>query len=223
MFSNQGFECRKNLKLSKFDDQLPDIDLLVVSQEETLGYVIYSCEIKNPIPPRWAKDHLRVLSKDSIPKAFQQIERIKDFFHSEEGSQFLRSQLPREGLPHFGDEFLVVCNFLVITSNNAGMFFGNQEQAIIDYRTLGRILNRCDGDVAYLLWALNNINQLTDEYLKIVPVECKVGARTVSYEVTQIGSILDFQKTEYKSTGVDKKLAQDFIREGGHPFDVLKK
>lgn len=58
---------------------LPDIDLLVISVEPTLGYVIFVCELKCPVPPRWAKDQLKVLNKDSVSQAFRQVEVLRRF------------------------------------------------------------------------------------------------------------------------------------------------
>ncbi|MEA5554564.1 hypothetical protein VB713_26910 [Anabaena cylindrica UHCC 0172] len=223
MFSNQGFTCAKNVCLSQFDKSLPDIDLLVISEEPTLGYVVYCCEVKNPLPPKWSKDQLKVLNKDSVMKGFGQIERIGKFLASEEGIIFLRNQLPKEGLPHFGNQFLMMCNSLIITSDNAGMFFGNEKCAVIDYRTLDNILQRCDGDIAYVQWAIQNLNQLIDQSLKIVQVECQVGSTTVIYEGVTLGQVLDFGQNKYKSDGIDIQFAQDFIKSGGHPFDFFPK
>jgi hypothetical protein len=74
MASAQGFKSAIDVKLGNFDPSLPDIDLLVVSEEATLGYVVLACELKSPIPPQWAKDHLRVLNADSVVKGFDQLD-----------------------------------------------------------------------------------------------------------------------------------------------------
>ena len=42
-----GFNCRSDVSLRSFDPGLPDIDLLVISEEPTLGYVIFVCELKS--------------------------------------------------------------------------------------------------------------------------------------------------------------------------------
>jgi hypothetical protein len=60
-FVDAGFTVRTNVALRGYRTNLPDIDLLVISEEPTLGYVVLVCEVKSPLPPRWAKDQLRVL------------------------------------------------------------------------------------------------------------------------------------------------------------------
>lgn len=222
MFTEQGFSCTTNIELSKFERGLPDIDLLVVSEEPTFGYVMFFCELKNPIPPRWAKDHLKALNGDSIAKAFEQTARIQKFLETERGEQFIRSQLPPGGLPYFGEEFLVSPTFLVITSFNVGMFFGDQQHTIIDYHTLGRILKTCDGDITYLSGILKSLMGSADQCLSLVPIECEVGQRQVTYEGVTVGKLMDFPQNTYKSIGLDKKMAAEFIADGCHPYDVLQ-
>lgn len=85
----EGFICHSEVSLREFDASLPDIDLLVISVEPTLGYMIFVCELKCPVPPRWAKDQLKVLNKDSVSKAFWQVEVLKRFIQTEDGMRFL--------------------------------------------------------------------------------------------------------------------------------------
>ena len=221
LFTKQGFRCIKNLQLARFDRRLPDIDLLVISEEPTFGYVLFFCEVKNPIPPQWAKDHLRVLNEDSIAKAFGQLDLIKEFVLTDTGIDFIRDLLPPEGLPHFGEEFLISMSGLVITSRNAGMFFGDRGDAVIDYITLERLLERSDGDVTYLMGAFKELGEWADNCLEIVPVSCEVGATKVTYEAVTVGKLLDFGQAEFKSANVDKQLVEDFIRDGRHPYDTF--
>jgi hypothetical protein len=44
------------MSLRTIDSKLPDIDLLVIAKEPTLGFVLLICEVKSPLPPRWAND-----------------------------------------------------------------------------------------------------------------------------------------------------------------------
>lgn len=222
MFSDQGFSCFRELNLNKFDERLPDIDLLAVSEEPTFGYFAYFCEIKNPIPAIWAKDQLRVLNKDSVVKAFKQVDLINEFLETEEGIIYFRSLLPKDGLPHFGDQFIMAVNNLIITSANSGMFFGNQKHAIINYHLLDHILLKSDGDVTYISWALNNLSTMADECFKVVTGKINVGTKNVSYEAVAIDKILELSQNEYKSKGIDKQLAEGFIKDGFHPFDTFK-
>jgi hypothetical protein len=222
MFGQQGFKCVKNVRLNHFDNRLPDIDVLVISEEPTFGYVLFCCEVKNPIPPQWAKDHLRVLNEGSVAKAFGQLDSIREFFASETGIAFLHSLFPAGGLPHFGQEFLIGVSQVVVTSRNAGMFFSDKEHIVIDYITLGRILEKCDGDVVYVMHALRELGNWADTCLEITPVNCQVGRTAVTYEAVTVKRLLAFNQAAFKSAGVDRQIAKDFVNEGGHPFDVLE-
>ncbi len=174
VFESVGFSCLVEVGLREFGNHLPDIDLLVISQEPTLGYVVFVCEVKSPIPPRWAKDQLRVLAPDSVAKGFGQLERLHAFLASDVGIGFLRGMLPPEGLPDF-DEFALLLNLLVVTSDNAGAFFSDHGYRIIDFRTLTRLVRRSDGDTAYVLEVLNKFGQWADAGLQIVPQTISVG------------------------------------------------
>lgn len=55
--------------------------------------------------------------------------------------------LPKEGHLHL-DGFMVVLDDLIITSDNAGMFFGTKTTKVINFRTLERLLRRPGGDMA---------------------------------------------------------------------------
>ena len=183
-FEDAGFRARTNVSLSKYHTSLPDIDLLIVSEERTLGYAMLACEVKSPLPPVWAKDQLRALEADSIAKAFDQLTRIKAFLDSDDGVQFLTDQLPREGLPDF-DEFALLVWTVVATSDNAGAFFADRG-TIIDFRTLERLLSRCDGDMLYVLNVLKGFPEWADNSFDRVMVEVQVGDIPVSYEAMSI-------------------------------------
>jgi hypothetical protein len=220
-FQEAGFKCYEHVDLRPFDKSLPDIDLLVISTELTLGYFIYVCELKGLIPPQWSKDHLRVLDRGSIPKAFAQLDRIMAFLTSSVGISFLRSKLPAEGLPHYGNEFLILPRPLIITSNNAGMFFGDKGNCIIDYRTLGHLLRRADGDITYINYYLENSAKLFDDALETTMINFHVGTRVVRFEAVTSGRSLDFSQNIYKSQVIDLQLAQAAIRDGYRPYDIL--
>jgi hypothetical protein len=155
---------------------------LVISEEPTLGYVVFVCEIKSPVPPGWSKDYLRALNKDSVSKAFHQVKAISDFLGTEPGVMFLRQQLPAENPKHF-DGFVVAVFTLIVTSSNAGMFFSGSDQAIIDFRTLERILRRSDGDVSYIIHMLRHFAEQADKALKVTTVERQVGNLQVVFRV----------------------------------------
>lgn len=81
-FESQGFLCRAHVSLRPIHPELPDIDLLVIAEEPTLGFVMLICEVKSPIPPCWAKDQLRALAPDNVSKAFRQTEAIGAFLQT---------------------------------------------------------------------------------------------------------------------------------------------
>jgi hypothetical protein len=220
-FESNGFRCRTNVRLDRFHASLPDIDLLVISEELTLGYHIFVLEIKNPIPPQWAKDQLRVLGPGSIPKSFSQLDRIVEFLRTDDGVGFIRTLLPPAGLPHFGPAFVTIIRSMVVTSNNAGMFFGDADHTIIDYRTLDRIVRASDGDVTYIIHALSHLGEWIDNIVVTTYAEVDIEGTRVQFEGVTDGPILEFTQTEYRSVGLDQQIARDFRESGGHPFDVL--
>ena len=67
----KNFRCIKEKKLNKYSQLLPDIDLLALSYEPSLGFHAYVCEVKNGLIPIWAKDYLKALGKKGyLEKAY---------------------------------------------------------------------------------------------------------------------------------------------------------
>ena len=203
-FQGAGFRVRTNISLASYSTKLPDIDLLVISEERTLGYALLVCEVKAPLPPSWAKDQLRVLEPDSIAKSFGQVERINAFLGSAEGVDFLCNQLPQIGIPDF-DEFAVLRWNVVATSNNAGAFFANRG-TIVDYRTLERILRRCDGDILYVIRALKEFPSWADSCFEPAMTHVRVGDLDVSYEGIAIKHLMEFPQNEFRSVDAPERM-----------------
>lgn len=217
----EGFICHSEVSLRDFDPILPDIDLLVISVEPTLGYVIFICELKCPVPPRWAKDQLKVLNKDGVSKAFRQVEVLRRFIKTQDGIRLLSRLLPKEGHPHF-EGFVVTIEYLIITSDNAGMFFGAESTKVVNFRTLERLLRRSDGDVALIQHVLGTYAQHADEAVVTGTVEFEVGALTVAYEATMESPLLEFPQGHWCSDPGRQKMIDAFIVDGFHPFDVFE-
>jgi hypothetical protein len=217
----EGFTCLDEVSLRDFDPTLPDIDLLVVSCELTLGYVIHVCELKCPVPPRWAKDQLKALNKDSVSKAFRQVEVLQRFLRTEAGIQFLAHVLPKEGHPHF-EGFVVALDYLIITSDNAGMFFGAESTRVINFRTLERLLRRSDGDMALIQHVLRTYGEHADEALVTTMVEFQLGSLTVAYEGVTASPLLEFPQGSWRSAPDRQAMVDAFIADGFHPFDVFE-
>ncbi len=217
----EGFICHSEVSLRDFDATLPDVDLLVVSVEPTLGYVIFVCELKSPVPPRWAKDQLKVLNKDSVSKAFRQVEVLQRFVRTKDGIRFLAGMLPKEGHPTF-EGFVVALEHLVITSDNAGMFFGAESTKVINFRTLERLLRRSGGDMALIQHVLRTYAEHADQALVTKMVEFQLGSLTVAYEGVTVGPLLEFPQGHWRSDPELQEKIDAFIAEGLHPFDVFE-
>jgi hypothetical protein len=54
---------------------------------------------------------------------------------------------------------VVVIKQLIITSDNAGMFFGDEQTPVINFRTLERLLERSDGDILHILTCIGTYNE----------------------------------------------------------------
>jgi hypothetical protein len=219
-FEAQGFPCRAEVSLRRIDPKLPDIDLLVIVEEPTLGFVLLICEVKSPIPPRWAKDQLRALAPDNVSKAFRQTEAIGAFLQTPDGSEFIRSVVPEGGLEHF-NSFVTVIQQLIITSDNAGMFFGHEQTPILNFRTLERLLRRSDGDILHIRTCISRYNEGADMYLKTVMVPLEIDGLSISYEGFTPAALVDFPQAEWRGSPDRQKLIDDFVAGGHHPFDCL--
>ena len=161
-----------------------------------------------------------MLNADSVVKGFDQLDRVSEFLSTPEGIKFLRSRLPDAGLPHFSG-FVVATKSLIITSRNAGMFFGDKKHTIVDYVTLERALKKCDGDMAFLLRIFSNLNTWLDDGFELDTSEVLVGGKSVRYDVLKIKHLMDFVANEFKSVGIDKQMLEDALQDGYHPFDVF--
>jgi hypothetical protein len=215
-----GFRVRTNVPLAGYETDLPDIDLLIISEERTLGYVMLACEVKSPLPPAWAKDQLRVLEADSIAKAFDQLQRINSFFGSDDGVRFLQEQVPRDGLPDFS-EFAIALSTMVATSDNAGALFTGRG-TIIDFRTLERLLSRCDGDIMYVLNTLKRFPEWADDSFDRVMVDSQIGDIAVSYEGVTIKRLMDFPPNTFRSAGAPEELVRGMLDNDDLPLDVFR-
>ncbi len=219
-FEAQGFQCRSDVSLRAIDPALPDIDLLVIAEEPTLGFVMLVCEVKSPIPPRWAKDQLRALAPDNVSKAFRQTKAIAEFLAKPEGIEFIRSVLPEGGLEHF-EGFVTVLEQLVITSDNAGMFFGKETTPILNFRTLERLLERSDGDILHIRTCVARYNEGADVCATTTMAEVEVDGLRVTYEGFTPERLMEFPQATWRSDPERAKMVEEFVAGGHHPFDCL--
>lgn len=219
-FSAEGFQCLREVNLTQYAPELPDIDLLVISHEPTLGYVILVCELKSPLPSTWAKDHLRALNADGVSKAFIQSRRIGEFLTSEGGLCVLRHWLPKAGLPQF-DHFVVVLEPLVITSHNGGMFFDAMQTPVFSYQTIERMLKACDGDMAYIQHMLHMHSDFIDQNAVTERQAVPLAQRHANYDVVDVQAIIHFPPNQWRSNGARDALVQEFLQSGMRPLDAF--
>jgi len=215
-FEAQGFACLRDVQLAQYDPALPDIDLLVISNEPTLGFVLLVCELKSPLPSLWAKDHLRALNPDSVSKAFVQCQRIGEFLTSENGLGVLRQLLPNEGLRDF-DHFVVVMEPLVITSHNGGMFFDAMRTPVFAYNTMERMLRASDGDMAYIQHMLRTFTAFIDEHVVVARRDTALQHTQVSYDVVDVQVLIQFPPNQWRSDGTRDAMIDDFLQGGLQP------
>ncbi len=214
-FVDQGFRCLREVDLTPFDPSLPDIDLLVISEEPTLGYVILVCELKCPVPSQWAKDHLRALNDDGVSKAFRQCEKIAKFLTTERGLELILKWLPN-GLPNF-DHFVVVLEPLIITSHSGGMLFESESTPMFSYHTLERMLRASDGDIGYIQHMLRSYNGFVDANQRTQLVETNLLTRQVAFEMIDPEVIIHFPPNQWRTSGHRDEHIREFIASGMQP------
>ena len=220
-----GFAVKRNVVLAGIDPTVPDIDIQAISPEPTLGYYVFLCEAKGSIPGLWAKDHLRVLHPNSIPKAFAQVEKIVALLDSDDGREFF-VDLVQASVDTSVPEGVIVGRAIIVTSQNNGMFFSGDgyRATIIDYHTFAHLLRRCDGDVLYLLHAFKEAPERFGK-TGLAICEFTVGDRQVRYETQAFdsGSFVPFREDHvWRSDGSDVRAGKEFFESGGSPFDVMK-
>lgn len=220
-FEAVGFRCLTEISLSNFDPQLPDIDLLVVCEEPTLGYVLFVCELKGPIPPRWAKDQLKAIRQDGVSKAFRQSEAIQKFLHTPDGISAMRSWLPPDKPPRF-ESFVLVVEPLIVTSDNAGMFFGDEQTPIANFRTIERLLKASDGDTAFIQRIIHTYNEEVDKIINRAVAKAEFSGTIVEYEGVAVDSpLMRFPQQSWRNSEERQVMIDAFIADGAHPFDTI--
>jgi hypothetical protein len=158
-----------------------------------------------------------------LPKAFQQIRKILDVLSTPRGTEFLVERI-RSLDPDPFDEGFVPLHPVIVTSENSGMFFSREsaEIDVIDYRELTHILDNSDGDVTYVTHMLKNRPRQYSAKLQKVEQKVEVENLRVTYEAAAMESPLWYPPHEWRSTGLDKQIAEDFFKNGGsrtNPFD----
>ncbi|WP_329453551.1 hypothetical protein OG894_44235 (plasmid) [Streptomyces sp. NBC_01724] len=214
MFEEAGFLVQRNVQLASIDSKAPDIDLLVISREETLGYFVFAIEAKATLPAYWAKDYLRALNTGGLSKAFDQVTSVIETLGSEAGINLLAERVLSLDPTPLSDGHIVLKS-LIVTSQNSGMFFEKESSgcAIIDYRTLRQMIKASDGDVVYINRMLRSIREAP--LPEIAKMSVDVEGISVTYDVVAGSNPVFFPPHEWKSAGVDVQVAKEFFDNGG--------
>jgi len=221
-----SFEQHKNyrvlcdVKLNKFDLKLPDIDILAISYEPSLGFHLFIGEVKNNLPAVWAKDYLKASSKNGyITKAISQVNIINEFLSTEQGERYLldliRINFKELNLKRlFPHGFCVIKDKLIITSQSVGMFFPEVNIPIIDGDTLCHIIDASDGDTNYIQYHINKYDEIIDECTEECREEMTIGGYNLQYDAMKINKFFGMVEHSYISNGTFEKLEQESLDSG---------
>jgi len=190
MFENYGFNyVVSDVSLKTNSAELSDIDILAFWKEKDFGYVVFACELKNPIPETFGKDYVSSVGPNGhLTKALGQVRKIHKFLDGTEFLELLNKWLPRE-LFEYG---LYGLNFLVITSHNVGVFVAQDEAKIIDHRTLRYVLRSSNGDILHLLQLLNKekFHEICGRYYKILRRKTQFGKFKIDMPLVGLTRVL---------------------------------
>lgn len=222
----RSFEQHKNyrvlcdVKLNKFDEKLPDIDILAISYEPSLGFHLFIGEVKNNLPAVWAKDYLKASSKNGfITKAISQTNIINEFLSSDQGESYLLDLIRKNFndldlkslFPH---GFCIIKDKLIITSQSVGMFFPEVNIPIIDGETLCHIIAASDGDTNYIQFHVNEFDKIVDECMEKCQEEMTLGKYTIQFDSVKIEKFFGLAEHSYITDGTFEQLELDSLESG---------
>ncbi|MFM4707382.1 hypothetical protein [Aeromonas caviae] len=214
------YKVHSYVKLDKFDPKLPDIDLLAISYEPSLGFHVFVGEVKNNLPAVWGRDYLKASGvKGFITKAISQIEIIKNFLKTHDGLAFIH-ELSTKAFPQLNIELLfphgicVVVDTIIISSQSTGMFFPENTIPIIDGDTLGHIIDESDGDTNYILFHLKGHSEFIDACTKRGTDKISVGDYTIEYDTISMEKIYGLGRNEFVSVGAIEELEKASLDSG---------
>jgi hypothetical protein len=217
-FSN--FRVLKDIPLTRFSTNLPDIDLIAVSYEPSLGFHFFIAEVKNSLPAIWAKDYLKSVGKKGfVDKAITQINKINEFMKTENGLLMLKDicqelfrHLDLKGL--FPTGFCIILNNMIITSQSIGMFYPKLKLTIINEDILREILQKSDGDVNFIQFYLHHLHEALDGCYKILTNEVAINNINITYDSPSLLHILAIPQNNYLSTNRLEELEKESLRTG---------
>ncbi|MDC5706156.1 hypothetical protein [Vibrio europaeus] len=215
-----NYKVHTDLKLDKYDQKLPDIDLLAISYEPSLGFHVFVGEVKNNLPAVWGKDYLKSSgSKGFITKAISQIETIKSFLQTDDGLMLIHD-LAVKAFPEldvkrlFPHGICVVVDTLIISSQSAGMFFPENNIPILDGDTLCHIIDESDGDTNYILFHLRGHKEFIDECTVRSTERVAVAEYVIEYDIIAMDKVYGLAKNEFVSVGAIEQLENESLESG---------
>jgi hypothetical protein len=225
----RNFRVVKEIQLQKYSKELPDIDLLIVSYEPSLGFHVFVCECKNTLYSSWAKEYLKGFGKKGfITKAISQVTLLKTFLGSDEGNRMLIDIVVKE-FSHldvrklFPDGFMVLKDFIIISSQSVGMFYEELDMSIVSAQLLRKIVHASDGDCNYIKGCLRTLKDTIDQSYTKSKSTIKIENNNISFDTASIKHYVYFPKHTYLSSGELENLEQ-LSAETGYTFvDNLNK
>lgn len=216
----RNFKVLTNIPLRRFGAHLPDIDVMAISYEPSLGFHFFICEIKNNLAASWAKEYLKSVGKKGfMEKAIAQVDAIREFFKAAEGHDLLIGCALRE-FSHldlrtlFPVGFVNVFEYLIVTSQSIGMFFPNAKVTIINKDLFHKMVKHSDGDVNYIKFCLQRINEAVDSSFSVKKTSATARGVTIEFEAPVIESGLQFIENSYLSTQELEQLEKMSLTEG---------
>lgn len=217
----KNFRIAREVDLQDFGRELPDIDLLIISYEPSLGFHVYVCEAKNTLYASWAKEYLKAKGKKGfVEKAIQQVNKVGEFLNSDVGANFLFdhiqtlfSDLDIKALFPTGD-FLVLVEKLIVTSQNIGMFYPDEKVSIINIQMLKLFVRKSDGDVTYIQHCLHSLNEMLDKSTERATEEVSIDGVLIRYDVASLKVLFKIEHNEYLRKNIDKEIEQEWLRTG---------
>lgn len=225
----RNFKILNDVLLKKFDTSLPDIDVLAISYEPSLGFHFFVAEVKNSLPATWAKDHLKSTGKKGfIKKAISQVNKLDQFFNTVEGQVFLKD-MSLKAFPNldmdnlFPSGFCIVMDYLIVTSQSIGMFFPEQKLTIICDDIFRDIVRKSDGDTNFIKYYLSTLNESLDSIFEIEKTKITIDNINISYHSPVLKHIITIPMHQYLSINELENLEKSSLETGYRYIDSISK
>ncbi|UQY33952.1 hypothetical protein K8U54_19915 [Pseudomonas fulva] len=223
----RNFKTEKEILLQNYDPSLPDIDVLALSYEPSLGFHAFVCEVKNNLPATWAKEYLKTKGKKgAITKALEQAQKLKNFLKTSQGIDLLQGLIQKK-FSHldfqklFPTGYCITIDFLIVTSQSMGVFFPDRATAILNNTMLKHIVSRSDGDTKFILWHLWNMQRYITATYEEGHGSLHLEAVTIKFSTPRIKSYINIEQNSYLSDGQLESLEEESLRTGYRFIDTL--